>query len=75
VGLRALATDFWVSRALHVAVKLGLPDLLADGPKNIDALAAQIGANDDALFRLMRVEQNEKQFALTGWAEMLGGAR
>jgi hypothetical protein len=79
VGLRALATDFWVSRAVHVAAKLGLPDLLADGPKSVDALAAQIGANTDALFRLMRVlaahnvfvEQNEKRFGLTDWGEML----
>jgi ubiquinone/menaquinone biosynthesis C-methylase UbiE len=79
VGLRAIATDFWVSRALHVAVKLGLPDLLADGPKSVDALAAQIGANADALFRLMRVlavhnifvEQNEKRFGLTDWGNML----
>ena len=79
VGLRALATDFWVSRAVHVAAKLGLPDLLADGPKSVDALAAQIGANADALFRLMRVlaahnvlvELTEKRFGLTDWGEML----
>jgi hypothetical protein len=62
-----------------VVVKLGLPDLLADGPKSADALAAQIGANADALFRLMRVlavhnifvEQNEKRFGLTDWSNML----
>jgi hypothetical protein len=50
-----MATDFWVSRALHVAVKLGLPDLLANGPQSIDILATQSGANADALFRLIRV--------------------
>ena len=79
VGLRSLATDFWVSRALHVAIKLGLPDLLAKGPKSIDTLAAQSGANADALFRLMRVlathnvfiERDERHFGLTGWGEML----
>lgn len=57
----------------------GLPDLLADGAKDIDALAAQIGVNADALFRLMRVlaahnvfaEQSEKQFRLTGWGQIL----
>ncbi len=79
VGLRALATDFWVSRALHVAVKLGLADLLANGPKSVHTLAAESGANANALFRLMRVlaahnifvERGEKQFELTGWGEML----
>jgi hypothetical protein len=79
VGLRTLATDFWVSRALHVSVKLGLADLLANGPKNVDTLAVESGANADALFRLMRVlaahnifvEQDDKQFGLTSWGEML----
>ena len=79
VGLRTLATDFWVSRALHVSVKLGLADLLANGPKNVDTLAVESGANADALFRLMRVlaahnifvEQDDKQFGLTCWGEML----
>lgn len=79
VGLRVLATDFWVSRALHVVVKLSLPDLLANGPKTVDTLAKQTGANADALFRLMRVlvvhnifvEHERKQFGLTDWGEML----
>jgi hypothetical protein len=79
IGLRALATDFWVSRALHVVVKLGLPDLLANGPKSVDALAVQTGSNADALFRLMRVlvthnvfvEHDGNQFGLTDWGEIL----
>ncbi len=62
-----------------MAVKLGLPDLLAKGPKSVGTLAAQSGANADALFRLMRVlathnvfiEHGERQFGLTGWGEML----
>jgi hypothetical protein len=79
VGLRSLATDFWVSRGLHVAVKLGIPDLLANGPKSVDALATQSGANADALFRLLRllatanvfIEHGERQFGLASWGEML----
>src|SRR5262249_13751477 len=79
VGVRSMVTDFWVSRALHVAVKLGLPDLLANGPQSVDILATQSGANADALFRLMRVlathnvfiEHGEAQFGLAGWGELL----
>jgi hypothetical protein len=83
VGLRSLATDFWVSRALHVAVKLGIPDLFASGPKSVDILATQSAVNSDALFRLMRVladhkifhDHGDRQFGLTGWGEMLRSDR
>ena len=34
-----LATGFWVSQALYVAAKAGIADLLADGPKPVEALA------------------------------------
>jgi len=78
-GLRSLTTDFVISRALHVAVKLGLPNLLAGGPQTVEVLADQCGANGDALFRLMRVlavhnifiEQGERHFGLTDLGDLL----
>ena len=35
----SLSTAYQASRALYVAAKLGLPDLLADGPRSVDDLA------------------------------------
>jgi hypothetical protein len=49
-----LATAFWISRALYVATRLGVADLLADGPKSPGALAAQAGADAAALQRVLR---------------------
>ena len=44
----------WVSQAITVAVQLGVADALADGPLTIDELAARVGADTDALHRLLR---------------------
>lgn len=71
--LLQLATAFWVSRALYVAAKLGIADLLAAGPKACDLLAREAGANPNALYRVMRAlasvgvfrEAEDGQFALT----------
>ena len=49
-----LATAYEASRALYVATKLGVPDLLADGSRSADDLAAAIGAHAPSLRRLMR---------------------
>src|SRR5258708_40134601 len=46
--------SFVVSRALHVAAELGLADALADGPKDRDALARDVGAHADTMNRLLR---------------------
>ncbi len=42
------------SRLLGMAAKLGLPDLLADGPKDADSLAPAVGIHQEHMFRLMR---------------------
>jgi hypothetical protein len=52
--MRNLLMGFVVSRALQVAAELGLADALADGPKNRDTLAREVGAHADTLNRLMR---------------------
>ena len=38
-----LIAGFWVSRALYIAAKLGIADLLAAGPQESTALAAATG--------------------------------
>jgi hypothetical protein len=52
--VRNLLMGFVVSRALQVAAELGLADALADGPKDRDALARDVGAHADAMNRLIR---------------------
>jgi DNA-binding transcriptional ArsR family regulator len=44
----------WVSQAISVAAELGVADALADGPLTIDELSAKVGADSDALRRLLR---------------------
>src|SRR6201998_2841156 len=44
----------WTSQAITVAAQLGVADALADGPLPIEELAAQVGADADALGRLLR---------------------
>ena len=49
-----MATGYWVSQAIYVAAKLGIADLLKDGPQSCVALAAATGSDASSLFRLMR---------------------
>jgi hypothetical protein len=49
------AHSFMASAALGAMARLGVADLLADGPMTMDALAKQLKANTDALTRTMRL--------------------
>jgi hypothetical protein len=40
VRLRRMTTAYWTSQVIHDTAKLGIPDLLADGPKTAEALAS-----------------------------------
>ena len=44
----------WMSQAIEAAAELGIPDALAAGPLTADDLARRIGADADALDRLLR---------------------
>jgi len=44
---------FWLGRAIHVAVRLGLPDLLANRPRPLSELALATNCNEPALHRLL----------------------
>ena len=74
-----MATGYWVSQAIYVAAKLGIADLLKDGPQSYVILAARTGADAPSLFRLMRAlasvgvfsHAGEDCFALSRLAESL----
>jgi hypothetical protein len=64
---------------MSVAANLGVPDLLGAGPRSAADLAAAIGANEDALYRLLGTlaaggvlhEDADRQFRLTDVGELL----
>lgn len=52
--LERLIHGYQFSQALYVAVRLGIPDLLADGPRPVIELAARSDAHAPSLARLLR---------------------
>jgi hypothetical protein len=73
VVMLQMIQGFWVSRALYVAAKLGIPDLLKDGPKSSAELAQATGTHAPSLYRVLRAldsvgvfaEDDQQRFALT----------
>jgi hypothetical protein len=67
------------SRVLHAAAELGVADALAAGPMPVRELASRLGADPDALYRLLRtlsamgifVELDGPSFSLNDAAEYL----
>jgi hypothetical protein len=79
VVLYQLAVGHYVSRALHLAAKLGLADQLAGGPRDASALARATGTHAASLRRVLRLlasvgvfeEQADGAFALTPLGDAL----
>ena len=55
VAMMGLITGYWVSQAIGVVAELGVADRLVHGPRASDDLAGEIGANPQALYRVMRL--------------------
>ena len=73
LALFRIATSYYVSQAIYAVAKLGVADLLGDGPRRPDELAKATGTNADALRRVLRLlaslgvftEEAGGEFALT----------
>jgi len=52
--LRRLINGYQVTQALHVLAVLRIPDELAAGPRPVNDLATAVGANESALYRVLR---------------------
>jgi hypothetical protein len=73
IALYQLATAHYGSQALYVAAKLGIADLLADGPRSAEALATSTETHAPSLRRVLRLlaasgvlfEDEQGRFALT----------
>jgi DNA-binding IclR family transcriptional regulator len=53
-ALVQLSTGFIIARAIYLAAKLGIADLLGERP-SASELAKNLGVNPDALFRILRL--------------------
>jgi hypothetical protein len=77
--LLQMMTGYWVSQALYVAAKLGVADLLADGPRPVEELATVTQTDASSLRRVLRAlasvrvftEARPGTFALTPLAALL----
>ncbi len=66
-------SGFWAARSVYAAAKLGIADLVQDGPKTAADLAAKTGTHAPTLYRLLRalasigwlVEDNNGRFGPT----------
>ena len=54
IQMLQLISGFWVSRCLYIAAKLGIPDLLKDGPKTPEELAGATSTHAPSLYRVLR---------------------
>jgi hypothetical protein len=78
-ALRNMIMGFRITQLIYVAAKLGLADHLQDRPQPPDRLAQAVGAEPQALYRLLRAlaslglfaETAEGAFAMTPLAQLL----
>jgi len=74
-----LARGAMATKALGLVADLGVADKLADGPRPVAELAAETGADEDALYRFLRAlasdgvfsEREPRVFANTPMSELL----
>ena len=79
VAMMGLITGYWVSQAIGVVAALGVADHLSSGPRGSDDLARDVGANPQALYRVLRLlasigvfsEVAPRSFGLTTLGETL----
>ena len=79
MALLHMVTGCWISQALYVAAKLGIADLLQEGPQSCTRLAEATQTHAGALYRVLRalasvgvfVEDEAGRFSLTPLAEPL----
>jgi hypothetical protein len=77
--LRRLVNSYQLSQAIHVAAVLGIADLLANGPRSSEDLAAETDSDPRALYRLLRAlaafdlfhEDDDRRFSLTELGDAL----
>jgi hypothetical protein len=77
--MNRMITGYWSTQALYVAAKLGIADLLTDGPRSVDMLAQATKVHAPSLYRLLRAlaslgvfaDDGTGRFSLTPLADCL----
>jgi hypothetical protein len=79
VALLQIVASRWLPEAITTIVRLGVPEQLEAGPRPVGEIADALGANEDALYRVMRAlarerileERSGRVFALTSLSRPL----
>jgi hypothetical protein len=67
VALVDLISGCVITQSIYVAAKLGIADVLADAPLTAEEIAKRVGADREAIYRLLRTLSSYSVFAeLTG---------
>jgi len=61
------ASGMGITAALQPIVRMGIPDILANGPLPVAEIAQKTGSNADALYRVMRLLASVGMFAESAW--------
>jgi len=77
--LLSMSHGLVIQQALYSAAKLGVADLLKDGPQSSSELARELKVNESALYRVLRLlasqgvfeETSPRAFANTGLSQFL----
>jgi SAM-dependent methyltransferase len=78
-AIQALIAGAWNTQLVYVAAKLGLADILYEGPRNADDIAAELGVNASAFRCVLRglvnrglvTEERAGTFSLTALGQYL----
>jgi len=78
--LNKMIVGSWVTQAIYVAAEIGIPDLLAAGPRTADELARETETHGASLYRVLRAltslglftEDIDGRFSLTPMGKLLG---
>jgi hypothetical protein len=77
--LRQMLPNLWLIQMIYVAAKLGIADLLCDGPLSVEVLATTTDVHAPSLYRVLRAlasqgifaEVESRRFELTPMAQLL----
>ena len=64
--VQQLCASHYLVRSLHVVAELGVADAVGEGGRSVDVIAAEVGADADALRRVLRLLESRGVFVLDG---------
>lgn len=60
-----MSSGYWMTQLIYAAAKLGIADLLKDGPKSFEEIATSTGSDAKSIYRIMRTLAGAGVFAET----------